>query len=91
MAADFRDHFRNGAVALDDTSAAKTNVNYEGVLVLANDTTFSTLTCPNVDDSDGALSGGTYAAGVYLPVDVSAITVSAGAVLCGYASPRRGQ
>lgn len=88
---DYRDHFRFGCVALGVTSAAKSNVNYEGIYVIQDGTTFTTLTCPNVDDSDGELSGGTYKEGTYLPVDVSAIDVSAGAVLCGYGSPRRGQ
>lgn len=91
MAADWRDQFRFGCVALDDTSAAKSGVNYFGVYILEDNTAFTTLTCPNVDDSDNALSGATYSAGMYLPVDVSAIELSAGAVLCGYNSPQRGQ
>ena len=88
MSNNLKDHFQNGCVALDDTSG-EVSGSYFGLLIVADDTAFTTLDLDvSVDDSDGVLSGGTFAAGLYLPVGINTIELSGGAVLIGKTGKR---
>lgn len=85
MADDNRDHFRWGSVAVGAATPAVTGA-YFGILVVQAGTAFSALTTDA--DNNAVLSALTFADGTYLPVGVSNIDVSAGAVLIGKTQKR---
>ena len=85
MADDNRDHFRWGSIAVGAATPTITGA-YFGVLVVQTDTTFSELV--NDAENGTVLEGLTYAAGTYLPISVSSLNVSAGAVLVGKTQKR---
>lgn len=80
-----KDHFQFGSIALDAAAPSWSGSAF-GLLVLENNTTFTTLTCDVENPS--VVSSRTYPAGAYLPIGLSVVDLSAGAVLIGKTGKR---
>ena len=80
MSTNLRDHMQWGSVALNAASAAWTGSGY-GVLVLADSTQFSVLGTDA--ENPAVITGVTFNQGTYLPIGVSSVDLTAGAVLIG--------
>jgi hypothetical protein len=79
------DHFRYGSIALNAASDSWSGSAF-GLLVLEDDTEFSTLTS-DVENAS-VLTDIVYGAGTYLPISLSVVDLSAGAVLIGKTGKR---
>lgn len=80
-----KDHMQFGSIALNAASAAWTG-NAFGILVLADSTQFASLTTDA--DNVAVITGVTYGQGTYLPIGVSAVDLTAGAILIGKTTKR---
>jgi hypothetical protein len=78
--ASYLDQYRNGSIVVATSSGVVTG-SYFGLLILVDGTVIDTHILGL--KVTGVLTGASYPAGLYIPVHVSSISVSAGRILIG--------